>query len=259
MTMTSALLWGLGAGLGLMTATWLLQIATRNAGWVDVAWSYLLGGLGVFYAVASDGSTTSRWLTGLMAGFWGLRLGTYLFRRVASNAEDGRYTRLREWFGAWEQPGLLGFFWFQAAAASLLSLPFLAIAFRGDAPPTAAVALAVMIWVVAVGGESLADRQLARFKQDPANKGRVCDQGLWRYSRHPNYFCEWLHWLAYLPLAAGAPWGWTALISPVVMYWLLTRFTGVPATEAQTGRSRSQEYTDYIRRTNAFFPGPPKS
>ena len=118
-----------------------------------------------------------------------------------------------------------------------------------------------MPWLVAVGGEALADRQLSAHKADPANRGKTCRKGLWRYSRHPNYFFEFVHWFAYLALAVGAgPWP-VALcaLGPVVMFVFLYRFTGIPYTEQQALRSRGEDYAQYQRTTSAFFPLPPSS
>jgi steroid 5-alpha reductase family enzyme len=117
-----------------------------------------------------------------------------------------------------------------------------------------------MILLIGIAGEALADAQLKQFRGRPANKGRVCDVGLWRWSRHPNYFFEWLGWLAY-PVIAISPdyfWGWATLPAPVFMYWILVHVTGIPPLEAQMLRSRGERYRDYQSRTSAFFPLPPQ-
>ncbi len=119
--------------------------------------------------------------------------------------------------------------------------------------------LGALILLAGIAGEALADAQLKKFRNDPANKGRVCDVGLWRWSRHPNYFFEWLGWLAY-PVIAISPhyaWGWVALLAPAFMYWILVHVTGIPPLEAQMLRSRGERYRDYQARTSAFFPLPP--
>lgn len=140
----------------------------------------------------------------------------------------------------------------------MFSLPIL-IAARNPAPgPAWYDWLGVAIWVLALGGESLADRQLARFRRDPANRGGVCQQGLWRYSRHPNYFFEWLHWWAYVAMGLAGPFGWVTLAGPAVMLFFLLKVTGVPPTEARALESRGEAYRAYQRTTNAFFPGPPR-
>jgi steroid 5-alpha reductase family enzyme len=118
--------------------------------------------------------------------------------------------------------------------------------------------LAVAIWAGSVVGEAVADRQLARFRADPAHRGKTCRDGLWRYSRHPNYFFEWLHWFAYVVLAIGSPWAWLSWCGPVVMYVFLRWISGIPYTEAQALRTRGEEYREYQRTTPMLFPWFPK-
>lgn len=120
--------------------------------------------------------------------------------------------------------------------------------------------LGIAILLTGILGEGLADAQLRRFRHDPANKGKVCDVGLWRWSRHPNYFFEWFSWLAYpvIALSVGYSWGWASLLAPIFMYWILVHVTGIPPLEAQMLRSRGERYRAYQARTSAFFPLPPK-
>ena len=110
------------------------------------------------------------------------------------------------------------------------------------------------LWLIGLAGESLADAQLRRFKARPESKGKTCREGLWNYSRHPNYFFEWLIWIGYGILALGAPWGWLGMISPLAILYILTRLTGIPLTEEQAIRSRGDDYRDYQRTTSAFIP-----
>ena len=114
----------------------------------------------------------------------------------------------------------------------------------------------LVLWGVGIGGESVADAQLSRFRGNPGNRGQVCQDGLWRWSRHPNYFFEWLHWFCYPLLAIGGDWGWVALIGPAFMYWLLAHVSGVPPLEAQMLKSRGEAYAAYQQRVRAFFPFP---
>jgi steroid 5-alpha reductase family enzyme len=139
----------------------------------------------------------------------------------------------------------------------LFAIPML-VAARNPAPPAIWDALGVAIWLLAVAGESLADRQLSRFRRDPARRGQVCQLGLWRYSRHPNYFFEWLHWWSYVCLAVGAPWGWAAIVGPLAMLYFLLFVTGVKPTEAQALLTRGAAYREYQRTTSAFIPWPPQ-
>ena len=191
-----------------------------------------------------------------MGGLWGLRLGLHLFLRNHGKPEDGRYARFRAEWGDRANRNLFWFFQLQALFALLLAAGFVVLTHRPTMPPTLAIGLAIAIWLLAVGGEALADWQLAAFKRNPVNRRRVCRRGLWRYSRHPNYFFECLHWVAYVPLAWGDAWSLLTLLPPGVMAYLLLRLSGVPLTEAQAAASRP-EYAAYIRTTSAFIPWPP--
>jgi steroid 5-alpha reductase family enzyme len=241
----------------LMAALWGVQRVRGNAGIVDVAWSFATALLGAWFAYVAEGLDERRLIVAAMVLVWGIRLGGHLWRRVASEREDGRYRRMREEWGASFQPKMFAFFQVQALWAMMFALPMLAAA-RNEAPLGWLDALGVLIWLVALTGESIADRQLARFRANPANRGQVCRAGLWRYSRHPNYFFEWLHWFAYLLLAAGSPWWWLALAGPVLMGASLVWFTGIPYVEAQSLRSRGDDYRRYQQETSVFFPWFPK-
>jgi steroid 5-alpha reductase family enzyme len=146
----------------------------------------------------------------------------------------------------------------QAGFTVLFSLPFWVVAQNPVAGVTAWLVAGVAVFVVAVAGEAIADHQLARFRADPANRGRVCEVGLWRYSRHPNYFFEWLHWFSYVLLGVGAAWWWITPLGAVLMGASLAWITGIPFVEAQSLRSRGEAYRDYQRRTSAFFPWFPR-
>jgi steroid 5-alpha reductase family enzyme len=240
------------------TGAWALQLRTRNAGLVDPIWAFTLGFIAVVYAVAGSAPDATRLAVGLMGAAWGLRLGAHLWRRNAGKPEDFRYAQYRAQWGAQSDRNMFWFFQFQNVFTLMLSASaFLPAVFRESNPPLANFVLAALLLAVAVAGEGIADRQMERFRADPANKGRVCRDGLWNYSRHPNYFFECVHWLAYVPLAAGAPWGWAALAAPLVMAVLLTKLSGVPLLEEDLVK-RKPEYADYIRTTNALIPWPPK-
>ncbi|HEX7047482.1 MAG TPA: DUF1295 domain-containing protein [Gammaproteobacteria bacterium] len=241
-----------------MAVMWIVQWRTRNAGIVDVAWAAGVGLLGVIFAAFGDGDPSRRLIVALLAGLWGLRLTVHLARRVAREPEDGRYQDLRERFADNAPAWFFGFFQVQALWAVMFATPMLIAANNPLPAPGVFDWLAIAIWLVAIGGESLADRQLKRFKADPANRGHVCQQGLWRYSRHPNYFFEWLHWFAYVCLGILGPYGWITLLGPAVMVFFLLKVTGIPPTEARAIATRGDEYREYQRSTNAFFPGPRK-
>lgn len=257
MSLPLAIVIGFVAVSGFLSIVWLIQRRTRNAGMVDPVWSWSLGFLGVLFALLGPAPAGTRLVLGVLAGLWGLRLGTHLFLRNLGKPEDGRYKRLRDEWGAQADRNMFWFFQFQVVMALLLAIGFMVVAWRADAPPAPWVALAVVVWLVSVIGEGIADWQLERFKQDPANKGKVCDTGLWRYSRHPNYFFESLHWFTYVLLAIGSPWVWAALAPPAIMAWLLLKMSGIPITEKHLAQSRPG-YADYIARTSAFIPWPPR-
>lgn len=253
------LLWGALGVAALQAAFWLWHLRRDNASWVDVGWALGLGGLAVFYALAASGDPTRRLLAGAMGGLWGLRLGLHLWVRVARDPhEDGRYQDLRRRWGGAIRAKFFAFFQAQALLDVLLSWPFL-LACLDPEPGLSPMAWAgFALWMVSLAGEGVADAQLQRFKADPANRGLTCRAGLWRYSRHPNYFFEWLVWVAFALVATASPWGWTAWACPALMLFFLLRVTGIPYTEAQSLRSRPEDYARYQRETSAFFPWFPK-
>lgn len=248
------LIWLLAAVV--MAAGWRWQRRHANAGIADVLWAAGLGGAAVLLAAFGRGAATPRVWMGLLGGLWGARLARHLWRRVRHEPEDGRYRALREhWHG--DQRRLFAFFQLQALTVALFALPFAAVAANpGVRMPWLAAGTA--IWLFGVGGESLADAQLARFRAAPDHRGRTCRAGLWRWSRHPNYFFEWLHWFAYVAFAVGSPLAWLAWSGPLLMYLFLRYVSGIPFTEAQALRSRGADYRAYQRSTPMFFPWFPK-
>ena len=243
----------------LMLAAWLVQWRTRDAGVVDFTWAAGLGVLGLGYALAADGDPWRRILVAILAGGWSFRLAAYiLLNRVIGKPEDGRYQRLRAHWRDHTQLKFFGFFQAQALLTAVFAVPFLVVVLAPEQPPLLALVAAVLIWLLAVGGEALADRQLAAWRADPAHRGRTCRAGLWRYSRHPNYFFEWLHWWSYPLLAWGSPEWWLTLLGPALMLYTLLKVTGIPYTEQQALASRGDDYRAYQRTTSAFVPWFPK-
>jgi len=240
-----------------MAALWALHLMIRNAGIIDVGWSASLPMLALFYAGRLSGGGRS-WLLALIVAIWGFRLAVYLLvTRVIGQPEEGRYLEIRRGYGAHDTARFLLFFQAQALIAVILSLPFLLVARHGG-EPGALEWFAVALWLGSISAESLADRQLVTFKRNPANRGRVCDVGLWRYSRHPNYFFEALIWVSYALYAMGSPDGWVGLISPAMMAYFLLCVTGVPLAEAQALRSRGEAYRRYQEVTSVFVPWFPR-
>jgi steroid 5-alpha reductase family enzyme len=259
MTPLAAFGTGLATAVLLLTLVWVIQLFTRNAGLVDVVWSAALGLIGAEYALFGDAPAGIRILLAALALSWALRLAGYLARRMRGAPEDSRYAAARESWGRKADVYLLGFFVFQAVIASILSIPFLVIAYMPAAPSLGVALAAVAIWFISVIGEGTADAQLHHFKQKRKNRGHVCTEGLWRYSRHPNYFFESLHWVTYVVLAIGAPYWWATLASPVIMAWLLLRVSGIPTIENKKPSEKRQGHDEYVRRTSAFIPWPPKA
>lgn len=252
-----AFLWSILIVVVAKTGAWLLQLKTRNGGLVDCIWAWTLGLLACFYAWVGDAPAPVRVLVAVMGGLWGLRLGWHLFQRNWGQPEDWRYAKFRREWGASADFKMFWFFQFQNLFTLMLSgAAFLTLCFREGTPPAWAMAAAVIIWLVSVIGESVADAQLEAFRRNPANRGAVCRVGLWRYSRHPNYFFECLHWAAYVPLAWGSLPAAATLLAPLVMAFLLMKMSGVPLLEAEMMR-RKPGYADYVRTTSALIPWPP--
>jgi steroid 5-alpha reductase family enzyme len=258
-TPTTQLLAGLIAVSLLMVILWLIQRWTNDAGIVDVGWSGSLGVLALFYGCTLTETSVRSWLVVTLATLWSVRLAVYLlFNRIIGKHEDGRYQALRQKYGSRVQTFFFGFYQLQALVAWLFSLPFWWAMQRSGPAPDLFDVIAVLIWLLAFVGELVADWQLARFRGAPANKGKTCRRGLWSVSRHPNYFCEWLHWWVYVLIAWQAPFGWITLFAPALMLFFLFKVTGLPATEAQAVASRGDDYRDYQRTVSPFIPWFPK-
>jgi steroid 5-alpha reductase family enzyme len=269
----------LAFAVGEMTVTWLLARRWSNYGIVDVVWS---GGFAVI-AVLYWALSASREYHPLSNGFpgwnpipsgvltfmvtvWSLRLAWHLGRRVASHhpVEDVRYARLRAAWGVHADQRMYGFFLVQGLLQVVLSLPFLVTCLGRQAGPTSSPLagfqiLSILLWVGSLVGESVADGQLARFRSNPSNRGKVCQDGLWSWSRHPNYFFEWLIWVAYALFAIGYPGGWTSIVAPGLILYFLLKVTGIPMTEALSVESKGDAYRQYQRTTSAFVPWPPRT
>jgi steroid 5-alpha reductase family enzyme len=243
--------------VAIFSAVWAWQLKSENAGMVDPVWAYSLGLVAVLYAVLGSGDPVARALSALGGLIWGARLGAHLWKRNAGKPEDARYRRFREEWGDKAASRMFWFFQLQVVISLLLSIAFLVPSYRATAPAAGWIMLAVVVWIASVAGEAMADRQLQHFKADLANRDAVCRSGLWRYSRHPNYFFECVHWLAYIALSIGTPWVWFTLLPPVLMAFLLLKLSGIPLLEASMAKRRPG-YADYMRTTSALIPWPPR-
>jgi len=250
-----------------MAGGWVLQRRLGNGGWADVVWTFATGAAGVAYAIAPTADYTSgprAWLVAVLVAGWSVRLGWHLARRTTGAAhEDARYAQFRREWGPTFQRRMVVFLQIQALASALLTLAMLAAARNPARFPAWSDVAGMALLAAAVVGEGVADAQLAHYKADPAHRAGVCDEGLWAWSRHPNYFFEWLGWLAYAVIAIGPmgdrPLAWLALIGPALMFVLLRFVSGVPPTEAAMAASRGASFADYQARVSAFFPVPPRA
>ncbi len=243
-----------------MAAGWAFQRARANGGWTDVFWTFGVGATAAALALASGPPTPRQTLIAALVGAWSVRLGLHILMRVRGAPEDARYAEFRADWGANFQARMFAFLQAQALAGATLAFAVY-VAAHNPAPLGQPLDyLGVALILLAITGESMADQQLRRFKADPAHRGGIMDQGLWNWSRHPNYFFEWLVWLA-LPLFAirsDNPAGWWALLAPAQMYYLLNHVSGVPPLEASMRRSRGAAFDAYAARTSRFFPRPPR-
>ena len=243
----------------LMLVLWWIQTRTRNAGIVDAGWAGGIALLAIFYAALGGGYWLRSALLAGMVGFWGVRLTSYLlFTRVIGHPEEGRYVALRAKWKTGLNVKFLLFFEFQAILAAFLAMPFLYAA-RNPQPRLSLLEWAsVGLWVVAMAGEAVADMQLKKFKDNRANKGRTCEAGLWHYSRHPNYFFEFLIWMAWAFFAWDSRHGEWGFLSPGAILYFVLFLTGIPPTEKQALRTKGEAYKRYQETTSVFVPWFPK-
>jgi steroid 5-alpha reductase family enzyme len=251
----------------LMAGAWMVQQRSGNSGWVDTIWTLSLGLVGAgsaLWPAAGAAPNARQWLVAVLVAIWSIRLGLHIAVRTAGITDDPRYAAFaREW-GVDSPRKMFVFLQNQGFGSIPLVFAIFVAARFPDAALRSQDYLGALILLIGISGEALADAQLKKFRNDPANQGRVCDAGLWRWSRHPNYFFEWFGWLAYPVIAISIgkplfyPWGFASLLAPVFMYWILVYVTGIPPLEQQMLRSRGARYRDYQLRTSRFFPLPPQ-
>ena len=257
MSALELLLYGqLGASL-VMALAWVHALVIKNTSYVDVLWGYGVGVLGFIYLLLADENTDPARMALLKALLltWSIRLGTHLLKRCRGKPEDARYAYLREYMGKKANLGFFIFFQVQAFWVVLFACPFL-ILVRNPNPINTFDHIGLIIWLTGFCGVHLADKQLKIFKQKPGRtRAEVCNTGLWKYSRHPNYFFEWILWIGYIFIGWQAPHGPWLLLIPLILYIFLTKITGVPFVEARKLEASGEEYKKYIKQTNSFFPG----
>ncbi len=239
-----------------MIAIWIWAYRIKNAGVVDIFWSFNFSIIAILLYFLATGLPERRMIICAMVLIWSMRLGIYLLIRVGSHLkeEEGRYKKLREEWAP--NPDRKFFFFFQMQAISniYLAIPFFLISFNTKPEMSILEYVGMAVWAISIIGEGTADAQLKMFKNNPNNKGKVCDVGLWNYSRHPNYFFEFMIWVGYFLIAINADYGWLAILSPATILFLLFRLTGIPMTEEQSLRSKGDAYREYQKTTSVFVP-----
>jgi steroid 5-alpha reductase family enzyme len=248
-----------------MAAAWWVQQQTGNSGWVDVSWTVVTGVVAIAAAMTPLGfDSWPHWrqvLVSVLAALWCLRLSLHIAARTRSNADDPRYRQL---ITAWGDDAKRRMFWFlqsQAAVSVVLVLAIMLAARNPDPHVRVQDLFGIAILAVGIIGEAVADRQLRHFSRSHAGERKaVCDVGLWKWSRHPNYFFEWMGWIAYpviaVDLSGQNQFGWLALLAPVCMYWVLVHVSGIPPLEDHMLRTRGEAFRAYQRMTRPFFPLP---
>jgi len=240
----------------IMFFVWLWSYRIGNAGVVDIFWSYNFPVIAFILLLFGPGFETRKLLFCGMVIIAGGRLGTHLAVRVLKHLrqEEPRYAQIRKEWGDKAEVKMAFFFQMQALSNILLAVPFFIIVLNPSPELNVFEYAGAAIWLISVLGEATADAELAAFKKNPANKGKVCDKGLWGYSRHPNYFFEWLMWVSYFVFALGSPSGYLAIISPAIILYLLLKVTGIPMTEEQSIRTKGDAFRKYQQQVSVFVP-----
>lgn len=258
--MLQILLAGLVAILLFMTVIWLISLAVKNSSIVDIFWGpgFALAGW-VYFALTPDGFSIRKILMVALVTIWGLRLGLHIGSRNIGKPEDYRYQEWRKNNGArWWWWSFFQVFVLQGLLMWIIATP---VAVAQNSPEPAALTvldvLGMVVWVVGFAFETIGDWQLTRFKADPANKGKVMNTGLWRYTRHPNYFGDATLWWGHFLIALSVPGGFISIFSPILMTFMLMRVSGVALLEKNLSKTKPG-YAEYVANTNAFFPGPPR-
>lgn len=243
----------------LMSIAWIIQYRNGNSGIVDIFWGLSFPISVSLYLFLSGNFNFRILVLVFMIAAWGLRLALYLFGRNWNKEEDPRYKQLKKEWGNSAQLKMFLFYQFQALISSFLSIPFILIILHQKETLSVLELLAIALWGVGFVGETMADAQMKAFKKNNLDKKQVCTSGLWAYSRHPNYFFEWLIWVAYFLFALSSPFGWIAALSPLLMLHFLLNVTGIKYSEAHMRSSKGDAYRIYQETTSAFVPMPRKT
>lgn len=251
---------GILASVAWMSLLWWISEKIKNAAVVDVGWGISVFLYCAIYFLGSDGLQGKEFLALVTVMIWAGRLSFHLYRdRIkGGKEEEGRYKKLREHFKTDVPKNLFFFFQAQGLFNFILCTPFLIIALNPSEHVQFLDLMAFALSYLAIFGEATADHQLKMFKKNPENKGKVCDVGLWGYSRHPNYFFEFLIWVGFFLLGVSEPYGFLGIVAPAAILYTLLKFTGIPATEAQALKTKGSLYKAYQERVSAFIPLPPK-
>lgn len=239
----------------IFAAAWAWCVRIRNFSPVDAIWAAAIGFTSVFFLL-SENQNSKTITTATLIATWAARLATHLTRRIARHhpQEDSRYVKLRQHWQGRENRMFFLFFMAQAISVFLLALPFYLISADPDSSWGILHIAGAIVAVIGLVGETIADRQMTSFKSRNSDSAAVCREGLWNYSRHPNYFFESVIWIGFFLFASGSPWGWCAIYAPVIITVLLLKVTGIPPTEASAILRKGDAYRDYQRTTPAFFP-----
>lgn len=239
----------------IMTGFWFIELKRNNASYIDIGWVIGIALTTVLLAIGHQGLFERKLFLVLMVVCWAIRLGFYLIRRVTTDPhEDKRYLYLRQQWGKEAHRNYFVLFQFQALLAVALSLGLLSGLIDQNPTWYMTQTIGISIWIIGFCGESLADHQLKSFKLDPGNKGKTCASGLWNYSRHPNYFFEWVMWIGYAVYVWSSPWGWTGISSAALMLFFLVKLTGIPFSEQMALQTRGENYRRYQAQTSMFIP-----
>jgi steroid 5-alpha reductase family enzyme len=252
--------WALGIACSLMGTAFVLARRLNNFSIVDVAWAFNFTPIAATFAMFGSGAVARRGALVIVVSLWSLRLAGHLAVRVRAlhPVEEGRYLELRRKWSSDLNKSFFGFFLLQGVLNAALSLPFMFVSENRSNAPDFLELAGLGLFVTGLVGETLADAQLSAFRRDPASHGQVFRGGLWRYSRHPNYFFEWLVWCGFACAASAAPGGLISWVCPAVMLYFLHSVTGIRPTEANALRTRGAAYRDYQATTSAFVPWPPR-